>query len=111
MGAEQASQLVKDQQTMNLMQSILDTIRCSPDSPQPENGLEGMNILLKGALGTVERAVAHAICNMLKRPMLDVRASDILYLAAKLVLWNALVAVDRGDYFMKSECPDSRICF
>ncbi|KAG1850113.1 hypothetical protein C8R48DRAFT_764518 [Suillus tomentosus] len=92
--------------------AIYDTIRCSPASPQPENGLEGMNILLKGALGTGERAVAHAICNMLKRLMLDVRANDIPYLAAKLVLWNPLVVVDHGDLVCSSRTYrhyDSRI--
>ncbi|KAG2143404.1 uncharacterized protein EDB93DRAFT_1252007 [Suillus bovinus] len=106
--------LVKDQQTMDLIQSILDTIGCCPGNPQRENGLEGMNVLLRGALGTGKKTVAHAICNMLKRPMLDIQASDIpanvqpwaaklAWLATK---WNAVVVIDRGDYFMNLECAD-----
>ncbi|KAG1827927.1 hypothetical protein EV424DRAFT_1345238 [Suillus variegatus] len=50
-------------------------------SLQPVNVLEGMNILLRGALGTGKKMVAHAICNMLKRSTLDIWANDIPYLA------------------------------
>ncbi|KAG1874172.1 hypothetical protein C8R48DRAFT_769563 [Suillus tomentosus] len=110
--------LVKDQQTMERMQSILDTIGCSPDIPQSETVLEGMNVLLRGALGTGKKTAAYAVCNMLKRPMLDIRANDIPYLAdvkpwaAKLaslaIKWNALVVIDRGDNIMRSECANNR---
>ncbi|KAG2133235.1 uncharacterized protein EDB93DRAFT_885842 [Suillus bovinus] len=113
------SKLVKDQQTMDLIQSILDTIGCSPGNPQRENALEGMNVLLKGALGTGKKTVAHAICNMLKRPMLDIRAGDIpmtcdpanvqpwaAKVASLAMKWNAVIVVDRGDYFMNRECAD-----
>ncbi|KIK36665.1 hypothetical protein CY34DRAFT_499217 [Suillus luteus UH-Slu-Lm8-n1] len=109
------SKLVKDQQTKDLIQSILDAIGCSPDGQQPEQVRRGVNILLKGALGTGKKTVTHAICNMLKRPMFDIRVNDIPSLAdvqpwaAKVaslaIQWNAVVVVDRGDYFMKSKSP------
>ncbi|KIK32854.1 hypothetical protein CY34DRAFT_18756 [Suillus luteus UH-Slu-Lm8-n1] len=109
------SELVKDQQTKDLIQSILDTIGCSPGGPQPEQVRQGMNILLKGALGTGKKTVAHVICNMLKRPMFDIRVNDIPSLAdvqpwaAKIaslaIQWNAVVVVDRGDHFIKSQSP------
>ncbi|KAG2744137.1 hypothetical protein P692DRAFT_20122458 [Suillus brevipes Sb2] len=128
------SKLVKDQQTkaragitlmslslkltgvlQDLIQSILDTIGCSPDGQQPEHVRQGVNILLKGALGTGKNTVARAICNMLKRPMFDIRVNDIPSLAdvqpwaAKIaslaIQWNAVVVVDRGDYIMKSQFP------
>ncbi|KAG1806955.1 hypothetical protein EV424DRAFT_1350809 [Suillus variegatus] len=73
--------LVEDQQLKDLIQSILDTVGCSPDSLQPANVLKGMNILLRGALGMGKKMVAHAICNMLKHSMFDIRANDIPYLA------------------------------
>lgn len=83
--------------------------------PQPEQVQQGMNILLKGALGTGKKTVARAICNILKRPMFDIRANDIPYLAdvrawaAKVaslaIQWNAVVVVDRGDHFIKSQSP------
>ncbi|KAG2046554.1 hypothetical protein BDR06DRAFT_1025472 [Suillus hirtellus] len=113
--------LVKDQQTKDLIGSILDTIGSSYDSPQPEKVREGMNILLKGTLGTGKKTVAHAICNMLKRPMLDIRANDIpltcdnvqpwaAKLASLAIEWNAVVVVDCGDYFMNSECAGGEKC-
>ncbi|KIK34431.1 hypothetical protein CY34DRAFT_17731 [Suillus luteus UH-Slu-Lm8-n1] len=107
------SKLVKDQQTKDLIQSILDTIGCSPGRPQPERVWQGMNVLLKGALGTGKKTVANVICNMLKRPMFNIRVNDIPSLAdvqlwaAKIVSlaiqWNAVVVVDRGDYFINSQ--------
>ncbi|KAG2109708.1 uncharacterized protein F5147DRAFT_692050 [Suillus discolor] len=110
--------LVKDQQTMERMQSLLDTIGCSPDIPQSETVLEGMNVVLRGALGTGKKTVAYAVCNMLKRPILDIRVNDIPYLAdvkpwaAKLaslaIKWNALIVIDRGDNIMRSECANNR---
>ncbi|KAG2754658.1 hypothetical protein P692DRAFT_20109319 [Suillus brevipes Sb2] len=109
------SKLVKDQQTKDLVQSILDTIGFSLGGQQPEHVRQGVNILLKGALGTGKNTVARAICNMLKRPMFDIRVNDIPSLAdvqpwaaklASLVIqWNAVVVVDRGDYIMKSQFP------
>ncbi|KAG2087689.1 uncharacterized protein F5147DRAFT_658878 [Suillus discolor] len=44
-----------------------------------------------------QKTVAHAICNMLKRPMLDVRVNDIPYLADLVIEGNALVVVDYAD--------------
>ncbi|KAG1751671.1 hypothetical protein EDD22DRAFT_850735 [Suillus occidentalis] len=91
----------------DLIQSILDTTGCSPGGQQPEHVRQGVNILLKGALGTGKNTVARAICNMLKRPMFDIRVNDIPSLgdvqpwAAKVaslaIQWNAVVVVDRGD--------------
>ncbi|KIK36673.1 hypothetical protein CY34DRAFT_16243, partial [Suillus luteus UH-Slu-Lm8-n1] len=75
------SKLVKDQQTKDLIHSTLDTIGCSPDGQQPEQVRQGVNILLKGALGTGKKTVAHAICNMLKRPVFDIRVNDVPSLA------------------------------
>ncbi|KAG1759852.1 hypothetical protein EDD22DRAFT_971423 [Suillus occidentalis] len=110
--------LVKDQQTKDLIQSILDTIRCSPGGPQSEQVRQGMNILLKGAQGTGKRTVVHVTCNMLKRPMFDIRANDIpspgnvqpwaAKVASLAIQWNAVVVVDRGDYFLKSPYPEHR---
>ncbi|KAG2135395.1 uncharacterized protein EDB93DRAFT_827508 [Suillus bovinus] len=112
------SKLVKDRQTKDLIQSILDTIGCSPGNAQPEKVRRGMNILLQGALGTGRKTVAHAVCNILKRPMLDIRVNDIPCLtdvklwadelALLAVNWNAVMVVHRGDYFMKSRCADNR---
>ncbi|KAG1763935.1 hypothetical protein EDD22DRAFT_472176 [Suillus occidentalis] len=109
------SKLVKDQQTKDLIKSILETIRCSPGGPQPEQVRPGVNILLKGASGTGKKTVALAICNMLKRPMLDIRVNDIPHItevgpwatkvASLAIQWNAVVVVDRGDYFIKSQSP------
>ncbi|KAG1788929.1 uncharacterized protein HD556DRAFT_1311678 [Suillus plorans] len=90
-----------DEPSYDQYEQTMDTIGCSPDSSQPANVLEGMNILLRGALGTGEKTVAHAICNMLKRPMLDVRANDIPYLADLAIEWNALVVIDHGDALLK----------
>ncbi|KAG2741292.1 hypothetical protein P692DRAFT_20880156 [Suillus brevipes Sb2] len=104
------SKLVMDQQTKDLIQSILDTIGCSFGGQQPEHVRQG-NILLKGALGTGKNTVARAICNMLKCPMFDIWVNDIPSLAdvqrwaAKIASWNAVVVVDRRDYFMKSKSP------
>ncbi|KIK35840.1 hypothetical protein CY34DRAFT_16779 [Suillus luteus UH-Slu-Lm8-n1] len=108
------SKLVKDQQTKDLIQFILDTTGCSLGGPQPEQ-----NILLKGVLGTGKKTVAHVICNMLKRPMFDIRVNDIPSLAdvqpwaAKIaslaIQWNAVVVVDRGDHFIKSPVNQERI--
>ncbi|KAG2101105.1 uncharacterized protein F5147DRAFT_709760 [Suillus discolor] len=72
------SKLVKDQQTKDLIQSILDAIERSPGSSKV---WEGMNVLLKGAQGTGKKTVAHAVCNRLKRPMLVIRANDVPTLA------------------------------
>ncbi|KAG1761217.1 hypothetical protein EDD22DRAFT_970746 [Suillus occidentalis] len=81
--------LVKDQQTRDLIQSILDTIGCSPGGPQSEQVRQGMNILLKGAQGTGKRTVVRAICNMLK---FEIRANDILSTADVVQPWAAKVA-------------------
>ncbi|KAG1847807.1 hypothetical protein C8R48DRAFT_779147 [Suillus tomentosus] len=70
-----------DEPSYDQYEQTMHTIRCSPDSPQPANVLEGMNILLREALGTGKKTVAHATCNMLKSPMLDIWANVILYLA------------------------------
>ncbi|KIK46520.1 hypothetical protein CY34DRAFT_800375 [Suillus luteus UH-Slu-Lm8-n1] len=113
------SKLVKDQQTKDLIQSILDTIGYSPGGPQSEQARQGMNILLKGAQGTGKRTVVRAICNMLKRPMFDIRANDIpstadvvrpwaAKVASLAIQWNAVVVVDRGDYFMRFPWPEHR---
>ncbi|KIK48202.1 hypothetical protein CY34DRAFT_734881 [Suillus luteus UH-Slu-Lm8-n1] len=109
------SKLVKDQQTKDLIQSILDTIGCSPSGQRPEHAQQGVNILLKGALGTGKNTVARAICNIFKRPMFDIRVNDIPSLgdvqpwaskvASLAIQWNAVVVVDRGDYFIKSKSP------
>ncbi|KIK44978.1 hypothetical protein CY34DRAFT_802053 [Suillus luteus UH-Slu-Lm8-n1] len=112
------SKLVKDQQTKDLIQSLLDAIGCSTGEPQSEQVRQGVNILLKGAQGTGKRTVVRAICNMLKRPMFDIRANDIpspgnvrpwaAKVASLAIQWNAVVVVDRGDYFMKSPYPEHR---
>lgn len=112
------SKLIKDQQTKDLIQSILDTTGCSPGGTQSEQVRQGVNILLKGAWGTGKKTVVRAICNMLKRPKFDIRANDIPPLAdvrpwaAKVaslaIQWNAVVVVDRGDYFMKFPEPEDR---
>ncbi|KAG1785267.1 uncharacterized protein HD556DRAFT_1423476 [Suillus plorans] len=101
------SKLVKDQQTKDLIQSVLDTIECFYWSSEVG---EGMNILLKGAPGTGKKTVAHAVCNRLKRPMLTIRTNDIPPLAdvrpwaAKLaslaIKWKSVIVVERGDYFI-----------
>ncbi|KAG1763967.1 hypothetical protein EDD22DRAFT_846163 [Suillus occidentalis] len=111
--------LVKDQQTKDVIQSILDTIGCSPGGPQSEQVWQGLNILLRGAQGTGKRTVVRAICNMLKRPIFDIRANDIPFtadvvrpwaakVASLAIQWNAVVVVDRGDYFMNSPWPEHR---
>ncbi|KAG1806963.1 hypothetical protein EV424DRAFT_1350816 [Suillus variegatus] len=86
-----------DEPSYDQYEQTMDTIGCSPDSPQPANVLEGLEW---------GKTVAHAICDMLKSPMLDVRADDIPYLADLVIEWNALVVIDHGDYFMNSEYPD-----
>ncbi|KAG1788936.1 uncharacterized protein HD556DRAFT_1311685 [Suillus plorans] len=103
--------LIKDQQTKDLIQSIKDIIGTSLDSSQQEKALKGMNILLRGAIGTGRKTVARAICNILKRPMLDIRASDIprtCDTATLAVEWKAVVVVHRGDYFMSVGSPIGR---
>ncbi|KAG1761540.1 hypothetical protein EDD22DRAFT_970469, partial [Suillus occidentalis] len=127
------SKLVKDQQTKDLIQSILDTIGCSPGGPQSEQVRQGMvcskiTLLRLSRLpwpfrtscsrGGRERArgrlfVRFATCSS------DIWANDIPSTAdvvrpwaAKVALlaiqWNAVVVVDRGDYFMKSPWPEHR---
>lgn len=110
--------LIKDQQTMDLIQSLLDTIGCSPGSPQPEQARQGMNVLLKGEPGTGKRTFARAVCNMLKRPMFYIQVGDVPYnadvqpwaakVASLTIKWNAVVVIDRGDYLMKSKSPKNR---
>ncbi|KAG1740081.1 hypothetical protein EDD22DRAFT_1008251 [Suillus occidentalis] len=107
--------LVKGQQTKDLIQSILDTIGCSPCEPPSEQVQQGINILLKWVLGTGKKTVALAICNKLRCLMLDIWVNDIPHttkvgpwatkVASRVIQWNAVVVADHGDYFMKSQSP------
>ncbi|KAG1873848.1 hypothetical protein F4604DRAFT_1925426 [Suillus subluteus] len=110
--------LIKDQQTKDLIQSLLDNIGSSPGIPQPEQVRQGMNVLLKGEPGTGKRTFARAVCNMLKRPMFYIQVDDIPYnadvqpwaakVASLAIKWNAVVTINRGDYLLKSKSPKNR---
>ncbi|KAG1857745.1 hypothetical protein DFJ58DRAFT_326489 [Suillus subalutaceus] len=112
--------LIKDQQTKDLIQSLLDNIGCSPGIPQPEQVQQGMNVLLKGEPGTGKRTFARAVCNMLKRPMFYIQVDDVPYnadvqpwaakVASLAIKWNAVVIINRGDYLLKSKSPKNRVC-
>ncbi|KAG1816863.1 uncharacterized protein BJ212DRAFT_1480720 [Suillus subaureus] len=97
--------LVKDQQTKDLIQSLLDTIECSPGSPQKVR--QGMNILFEGEPGTGKRTFAHAVCTMLKHPMFDIR---VIPFNVNVQPWDRYVPFERINTMIQEFESPGCIC-
>ncbi|KAG2097559.1 uncharacterized protein F5147DRAFT_715140 [Suillus discolor] len=110
------SKLIMDEDTKDLIRALVDNAGCSVGGLKPAQFNKGQTILLKGPPGTGRMTTVHAVCNLLKRPLLtiNITSHDFLYDLMNLVLdislrvsfaatWNAVIVVKDADRFLESK--------
>ncbi|KAG1829674.1 hypothetical protein EV424DRAFT_412386 [Suillus variegatus] len=110
------SKLIMDEDTKDLIRALVDNAGCSVGGLKPAQFDKGQTILLKGPPGTGRMTTVHAVCNLLKRPLLtiNITSHDFLYDLMNLVLdialrvsfaatWNAVIVVKDADRFLESK--------
>ncbi|KAG2054863.1 hypothetical protein BDR06DRAFT_1007361 [Suillus hirtellus] len=110
------SKLIMDEDTKDLIRALVDNAGCSVGGLKPAQFNKGQTILLKGPPGTGRMTTVHAVCNLLKRPLLTITITshDFLYDLMNLVLdialrvsfaatWNAVIVVKDADCFLESK--------
>ncbi|KAG1854361.1 hypothetical protein C8R48DRAFT_721719 [Suillus tomentosus] len=110
------SKLIMDEDTKDLIRALVDNAGCSVGGLKPAQFNKGQTILLKGPPGTGRMTTVHAVCNLLKRPLLTITITshDFLYDLMNLVLdialrvsfaatWNAVIVVKDADRFLESK--------
>jgi len=110
------SKLIMDEDTKDLIRALVDNAGCSVGGLKPAQFNKGQTILLKGSPGTGRMTTVHAVCNLLKRPLLtiNITSHDFLYDLMNLVLdialrvsfaatWNAVIVVKDADRFLESK--------
>lgn len=106
--------LIMDENTKDLIRALVDNTGCSVGGQKPAHFSKGQTILLKGPPGTGRMTTVHAICNLLKRPLLTITAHDFSYnwtvlvsdIARRMALaatWNAVIVVKDADRFLESK--------
>ncbi|KIK41590.1 hypothetical protein CY34DRAFT_198844 [Suillus luteus UH-Slu-Lm8-n1] len=86
------SKLIMDEDTKDLIRALVDNTGCSVGGLKPAQFNKGQTVLLKGPPGTGRMTAVHAVCNLLKRPLLTVTitADDLLYELVNLLSKIAL---------------------
>lgn len=110
------SNLIMDEDTKDLIRALVDNTGCSVGRLKPAQFNKGQTVLLKGPPGTGKMTTVHAVCNLLKRPLLTITitANDLLYDLVNLVsditlrvsfaaTWNAVIVVNDADRFLESK--------
>ncbi|KAJ8583781.1 hypothetical protein M405DRAFT_937017 [Rhizopogon salebrosus TDB-379] len=104
--------LIVDENTKDFIRALVDTTGHSLHSRKLS---KGKNVLLKGLLRTGGMTAVHAVCNLLKRPLLTISAPDlqigtdqIAYRMSLAVTWNAVIVVKDADDLLKSTIKTSR---
>ncbi|KAG1787024.1 uncharacterized protein HD556DRAFT_1449225 [Suillus plorans] len=110
------SKLIMDEDTKDLIRALVDNAGGSVGGLKPAQFEKGQTILLKGPPGTGRMTTVHAVCNLLKRPLLtiNITSHDFLYDLMNLVLdialrvsfaatWNAVIVVKDADRFLESK--------
>lgn len=115
------SKLILDEDTKDLIRALVDNSGCSVGGLRPAQFNKGQTVLLKGPSGTGRMTTVHAVCDLLKRPLLTltITAHDLVYDLANLVsdialrlsfaaTWNAVIVVKDVDRFLESKDPGHR---
>lgn len=115
------SKLIMDEDTKDLIRALVDNTGCSVGGLNPAQFNKGQTVLLKGPPGTGRMTTVHAICNLLKRPLLTITITaldslyDLMDLVSDIALrvsfaatWNAVIVVKDADRFLESKNPAHR---
>lgn len=115
--------LIMDEDTKDLIRALVDNTGCSVGGLRPAQFNKGQTVLLKGPPGTGRMTTVHAVCNLLKRPLLTITitAHDFLYdfmnLMSDIALrvsfaatWNAVIVVKDADRFLESKDRGRKDC-
>ncbi|KAG0707016.1 hypothetical protein DFH29DRAFT_897954 [Suillus ampliporus] len=113
--------LVIDDNIKDLVRALVDNTGCSIGSANPAQLNKGKTVLLNGPQRTGRMTTVHAVCNLLKRPLLTISVYDFPFGMADLVsniaqrmslavTWNAVVVVKDADIFLKSLSQGHRDC-
>ncbi|KAG1751270.1 uncharacterized protein EDB91DRAFT_1297653 [Suillus paluster] len=105
--------LVMDDNTKDLIKALVDDTGCSTGSANIAQLKTGKVVLLNGSPGTGRMTTVHAVCNLLKRPLLPISVCDLPFHTMDFVsnisrrmslatTWNAVVVVKDADVFLKS---------
>lgn len=110
------SRLIMDEDTKDLIRALVDNTGCSVGGLKPAHFNKGQTVLLKGPPGTGRMTTVHAVCNLLKRPLLTITitADDLLYDLVNLLsdialrvsfaaTWNAVIVVKGADRLLESK--------
>lgn len=110
------SRLIMDEDTKDLIRALVDNTGCSVGGLKPAHFNKGQTVLLKGPPGTGRMTTVHAVCNLLKRPLLTITitADDLLYDLVNLLsdialrvsfaaTWNAVIVVKGTDRLLESK--------
>lgn len=115
--------LIMDEDTKDLIRALVDNTGCSVGGLRPAQFNKGQTVLLKGPPGTGRMTTVHAVCSLLKRPLLTITitAHDFLYdfmnLMSDIALrvsfaatWNAVIVVKDADRFLESKDRGHKDC-
>ncbi|KAJ8583782.1 hypothetical protein M405DRAFT_884672 [Rhizopogon salebrosus TDB-379] len=101
--------LIMDDNTKDLIEALVDSTGQSLGASYSGQLSKGKNVLLIGPLGTGRMTTVHAVCNLLKRPLLTISAYDIgsgtdliAHWMSLAVTWNAVIVVKDADVYLKS---------
>lgn len=115
------SKLIMDEDTKDLLRALVDSTGCSVGGLKPAQFNKGQTVLLKGPPGTGRMTTVHAVCNLLKRPLLTITItaddlvydlvnllSDIALRASFAATWNAVIVVKGADHLLESKSQEHR---
>jgi len=110
--------LIMDENTKDLIRSLVDSTGRPLGASQPGQFSKGKNVLLNGSPGTGRMTTVHAVCNLFNRPLLTIsadhsigydRTSNLSQRVSLAVTWNAVIVVKNADGFLMSKFDPERV--